>query len=148
LDFTTYQESNFLIESKFDNEELPPPVIHPQPNLCFDPPTSSEDTDDSEEPDYRAVIVVSPHPIGSDESFIGSLSGLIHRNISLSNTSVSRESPDILDNEASSTLSIETSDKSELEVPPINKGRPLGVKKQVKVLEKYSSTSLEAALQP
>jgi hypothetical protein len=53
--------------------------------LYFEPPTSAEDSDDSEDPDYRPQPPLQPYLTGSDESISGSLPALSNQNISLSN---------------------------------------------------------------
>jgi hypothetical protein len=53
LDFTKYQEAAFLAEGEHNIEEVLPTAAQQPQNLYFDPPTSSEDLDKSEEQEYR-----------------------------------------------------------------------------------------------
>jgi hypothetical protein len=78
LDFTTYQEASFLSESEFDIEEVHPQVVHQPQNFYFNPPTSSDDTDDSEDQTNRPLVGIPQHLIRSDESLSDSLPALIH----------------------------------------------------------------------
>jgi hypothetical protein len=48
LDFTLNQEAQYQFEGKFDIEEILPPQVVPQPNLCFDLPTSPKGFDNSD----------------------------------------------------------------------------------------------------
>jgi hypothetical protein len=86
--------------------------------LYFEPPSSSEDSDDSDNPDYRPLPFVTPYRIGSDESVRGCPPAFGNRNISLSNHSLTRQSPDILESDSSSTLSSNPSGFPEAEHLP------------------------------
>jgi hypothetical protein len=66
-----------------------------------------------------------------DESLSASLPGLNHRNISLPDVAVPRESPDILESRNSTPVnetSSDTSENSNIDLPTKIMGRPLGVK--------------------
>jgi hypothetical protein len=134
LDFTSYQEANFLAESEFEVKEVQPQIVQKPQNLYFDLPTSSGDSDNSDDQELKPVLNLPQHLIGSDESFSASLLGLIQSNITPPDLAIPRESPDSLETRGSSPKNAESfnnSDNSDIEVPTAPRGRPLGAKNKL-----------------
>jgi hypothetical protein len=68
-------------------------VVAP-PSLYSDPPTSPEDSDDNDDPDYEPLNTIHSRLIGSDKSVSRSLPAFSSQSTSFSNQSLPRESPD------------------------------------------------------